>query len=502
MLLAVQQIFDPGSRRARPKEDRVVKSVSKSILVLVVVIMAAGLASAQTFTHFNPAPCDFNDQFYADNGLVSAATTPPVSPQELNTEPDGRFGTFRQFGPPATGSQANWVADTTDCSAIDPTRRDFRILATTGGNSDNGNSPFTCADLQFGANGGPDCVNQANGIPETLEFISILAFIHAQGAFETNDSRTVGAINGGLDGVQQNDGETISITGPVTDPAGNFTGVNPRGISMMQIVGNFEAYANLNQFSNTLQCPAGATLASQCTPAPAGTFANAPCSLGMIRNLQNPNAHSLPQFCFNVADTKDSSGNTISDVATPKLRNNWRFATNRNAMDGSDNNCINNTNGNCSHISDSPYGYFCDDLLGMWIITYFWFTAPPNDPVCGPIYHNIGAGTVEIINGQNVTVPGNGFGADGFPIILTANELNNQLEGQGCGAEGQEDPAGSDNGAAWLVCPAIPDPRNGAIASDAFLDVVTHGSLLDPFVSNNFTCLQQTGKFCFETSVE
>jgi hypothetical protein len=492
MLLAVQQIFDPGSRRARPKEDRVVKSVWKSILVGVFLIMAAAFAAAQTFTPINPPPCDFSDQFYADNGLNSAATNPVVSSPELDTEPDGRFGNVingvpvRLTGPPATGTQQNWVVDTTNCSAKDPTRRNVRILATTGGNQDDGNSPFSCAD-QNGKFSVPQCSGQANGIPETLEFISILAFIHAQGAFETQDSRIVGAINGGLDGVQQNDGETISIN----------NSANPRGIRMQDIVGNFEAYANLNQFANTLQCPKGATLASQCTPAP-GHFANAPCSLGMIQNLQNPNAHSLPQFCFNVADTQDSNGNTISDVATPKLRNNWRFATNRNAMDGSDGNCINNTDGQCSHINDAPFGYFCDDLLGMWIITYFWFTAPPNDAKCGPIYHNIGAGDPT----QNPPVPGNGFGSDGFPIILSAHELNDELEANGCGAEGQQDPAGSDNGAAWLVCPAIPDPRNGAIASDAFLDVTTHGSLLDPFVSNNFTCLQQTGKFCFENSVE
>jgi hypothetical protein len=96
----------------------------------------------------------------------------------------------------------------------------------------------------------------------------------------------------------------------------------------------------------------------------------------------------------------------------------------------------------------------------------------------------------------------NGFTSDGYPVILTAHELNDELEANGCGAEGQEATDGTDGGAAWLICPAIPDPRNGAIASDAFLDVVTHTSKLDPFVSNNFACLKNTGKFCFETSVE
>lgn len=488
------------------------KTVLSILGCFIVMVMLAGLASAQTFTHINPPPCDFSDQFYADNGLKSAATPGLTATPELDTEPDGRFGTFRQFGPPATGSQANWVADSTNCAPTNPDERNFRILATTGGNSDDGNSPFSCFDggnpsapsgslAQFGPNAVfPQCQNQpgakpAGQVPETLEFISILAFIHTQAAFENTYSRTVGAItNGGLDGVQSNPGETISLT-PGNDPVGDVnTGLNPRGISLLQIVGNFEAYASINQSANTLQCPAGATSATQCTPAP-GNLALAPCSVGMIQNLQNPSATSLPQFCFNVADTQDSNKNTISDVASPKLRQNWRFATNRNAMDGSDNNCINNTDQNCKHktYSDSPYGYFCDDLMGMWIITYFWFTAPPTDAKCGPIYQNIGNK--------------NGFTADGYPNILTAHELNDDLEGNACGAEGQEDQAGGDHGAAWLVCPAIPDPRNGAIATDAFLDVVTNNTStapnnLDPFVHSNFTCLQQTGKFCFETSVE
>jgi hypothetical protein len=436
-----------------------VKTVLKSIFGCFILMLAVGrLVSAQTFTPINPPPCDFSDQFYADNGINS------ISTGELNTEPDGRFGTFRQFGPPATGTQANWVADTTHCSATDPDRRNFRILATTGGNSDDNNSPFTCADL--GPSASPGCANQPS-IPETLEFISILAFLHSQTAFESSYSRTVGAINGGLDGVQQNAGEVISLT-PGTDPVGNTTGLNPRGISMLQIVSNFEAYAKINQ------------------KRPDGTFALNPCAADM----QSPLAPATP--CFSVADTKDANGNTVSDVATPNLALNWRFATNRNAMDGSDNNCINNTDQNCKHkvYSDSPYGYFCDDLLGMWIITYFWFTVPPNttNATCQTVFQNIGAK--------------NGFNSEGYPVILTAHELNDELEANGCGAEGQEATDGSDGGAAWLICPALPDPRNGAIAADAFLDVASHNSLLDSFVSNNFACLQSTGKFCFESAPE
>jgi hypothetical protein len=453
MLFAVKQIFDPGSRRAWPKEDRVVKSVLKSILACVVLMMAAGLASAQTFTQINPPPCDFSDQFYADNGIVTS---------QLVQRFGDNNGTTRLTGPPATGSQVNYVVDS-NCSVTDPTRRNFRILATTGGNSDDGNSPFTCADPNFVV---PACAAQP-AIPETLEFISILAFLHSQAAFESQYSRTVGAINGGLDGVQQNAGETISLT-PGTDAAGETTGLNPRGISMEYIVGNFEAYAHIHQKTAI------------------GTFLLNPCAADMV----SPLAPATP--CFSVADTTDSSGNVLSDVATPNLAMNWRFATNRNAMDGSDNNCITSNDQLCKHkgsFSDSPFGYFCDDLLGMWIITYFWFTQPANTTgSCAPIYAAIAAK--------------NGFDLDGYPNILTAHELNDELEANNCGAEGQEAFDGTDGGAVWLICPAIPDPRNGAIASDAFLDHVATGSFLDTFISNNFSCLQTTGKFCFETSVE
>lgn len=462
------------------------KSVLKSILACVVVLLTAGLLSAQSFTPINPPPCDFSDQFYADNGLDSSAGS------ELNSAADGRFGTFRQTGPPATQpNQNNWVADPT-CSTKNPDTRNFRILATTGGNSDDNNSPFTCSNAGQGPGASPGCANQP-GIPETLEFITINAFLHNQNVFEATYSRTVGAIgpNGGLDNQQTNAGNTISIG---TFEGNSAPNQNPRGITQQFIVSNFEAYAATSQLSTSLNCPSTAVApftSQNCTPVP-GQFSANPCSLAMIQQLQDPNAHSIPQPCFQVADST-TNGVTLSDVATPNLRQNWRFATNRNAIDGSDNNCVNTFDQNCKHgiLSDSPFGYFCDDLLGMWILTYFWFTVPPSNPgpVCGPIFQAIGAA--------------NGFNLDGTPIIKTAFELNTELEANNCGAEGKEAPTGADGGAVWLVCPALPDPRNGAIATDAFLDsVLVNGSPQDPFMAQNFTCLQQTGKFCFESSPE
>jgi len=236
----------------------------------------------------------------------------------------------------------------------------------------------------------------------------------------------------------------ISIIAFVPNQSFFLPVVNARGINLPFIVSNFEAYAANKQ------------------RLPGGTFALTPC--GTMGTGAKP--------CF-----------PVTSVATPTLRQDWRFASNRNAIDGSDNNDPLNQNGNGA--SNSPFGYFCDDLLGMWIITYFWFTVDPAHPgpVCGPILASLAAK--------------NGLSLDGTPIIKTADELNNQLEANGCGAEGQEDPSGKDGGAVWLVCPTIPDPTNGAIAQDAFLDTVRRhdNTPVDPAFNRNFQCLQQTGQF-------
>ena len=91
----------------------------------------------------------------------------------------------------------------------------------------------------------------------------------------------------------------------------------------------------------------------------------------------------------------------------------------------------------------------------------------------------------------------NGFSLDGTPIIKTADELNIDLEANGCGAEGQQAVNGADGGAIWIICPAILDPRNGAIAPDAFLDQVKKPDFtpLDPAFNANFRCLQTKGNF-------
>jgi hypothetical protein len=354
------------------------------------LLLTASGAFAQTTTtttttnvedNFNHPPCDFSDAFY--QGIPGDTNHPgnDINVTQLNSAPAQRFGMFRQFGPPASGFQANWVVDPT-CSTNDPDRKNIRILATTAGYPDDG-----------------------TGTPNN--FISIIAFLTNQNFFN---------------GV-----------------------ANKRGIFMADIISNFEAYAALKQ------------------RLPDGTFATQPC--GSLRT-------STTTPCF-----------PVTSVATPQLRQDWRFATNRNALDGSDNNdplgVVTGT------VNNTPYGYFCDDLLGAWIVTYIWFTVDPANPgpVCGPIFTALKAK--------------NGTSLDGTPIIKTAEETNVQIEGNGCGAEGKLAMTGTDGGAIWIICPAIMDPRNGAIARDAFLDQVKlpNGQPLDPGFNPNFNCLQSVGQF-------
>ena len=374
-------------------------------------------------TNFNPPPCDFTDLFYNENGV---STSSGGSTAETATGVDSvvaqRFGLFRQTGPPAfLPGQVNWKIDNT-CTTRDPDRTNVRILATTGGYSDDGTGQPT-------------------------HFISIIAFLTNQNFFETNF-------------VSGDPSFDCSVPTPPALPTSGCVVINNTlnarnqpGDDMQDIVSNFEAYAANKQIL------------------PNGTFALTPC--GTMGTGATP--------CF-----------PVTSVATPALRQDWRFAVNRNAIDGSDGNVVSGTgpsayaNGANPIQNNSPYGYFCDDLLGMWIVTYFWYTVPPNintQPCKGVL---------------SMLAKKNGISLDGTPIIKTPDELNNDLEANGCGAEGNEDVGGTDGGAVWLICPGIPDPTNGGIALDAFLDQSRrpNGIPLDPGFTTNFFCLQFFGQFC------
>src|SRR5215469_3518774 len=214
-----------------------------SALALLLTASSGALAQTTTTTgaipnilhNYNHPPCDFNDAFY--QGIAGDPLHPGngINVTQLNSPAGQRFGLFRQFGPPASGTQANWVSDPT-CSANDPDRKDIRILATTGGYVDDGTGSPT-------------------------DFISIIAFLTNQNFF------TTAAQTGG-------------------------TG-NARGLAMEDIVSNFEAYDALKQ------------------KLPNGQFALTPC--GTMGTGATP--------CF-----------PVTSVATPNLRQDWRFASNRNAI--------------------------------------------------------------------------------------------------------------------------------------------------------------------------
>jgi len=226
---------------------------------------------------------------------------------------------------------------------------------------------------------------------------------------------------------------------------------NARGLTTEGIAANFEAYAGLRQVG------------------PDGVFHPTPCAL----SLGDPTLIAAAN-CFSVAS-----------VATPHLRQDWRFSTNRNAIDGS-----------------APISYFGDNLVGLWIITYFWYTPAGFGP----------AQTPDCKAALNFLAARNGLTLDGTPVIKTGAELHfveNALVGNevnafptpptnACAMEGNLARDGSDHGSVWLVCPSIPDPRQGGIAPDAFVDTVRkpNGVPVDANVSAEFNCLQKNGNFC------
>src|SRR6476660_2548203 len=64
--------------------------------------VTATAGGIKNFPRFNPPPFDFNDDFYTANG---------ISVNQLDAPAAGRFGFFRQTGPPAQDGQVNWVVD-------------------------------------------------------------------------------------------------------------------------------------------------------------------------------------------------------------------------------------------------------------------------------------------------------------------------------------------------------------------------------------------------------
>jgi hypothetical protein len=431
-------------------------------------------------TNYNPPPCDYQDVFYNNVGIsTSNVGTTAETAEGVDSTPAQRFGLFRQTGPPAIfPSQRNWVTDNT-CGTRDAVRKNVRILATTGGYIDSDGSPTDFISIiAFLTNQNFFESNYVNGDPAFNCAVPIPPALPTSGCVVISNAQGDGSVNAGLNA--RNEPSSFFNSLPGNEGSTNPPGPLPQGDDMQDIVSNFEAYAALKQAVN-------------------GALTFTPCgSMG---------TGATPPNCFPVNNTV-VHGQLTSNVATPNLIQDWRFATNRNAVDGSDNNVVNGAGSTGTTFFNAPYGYFCDDLLGMWIVTYFWFTEPPNltTPVAGSqcqgpaVFQNgvLVSGAYAALAAQN------GLDLEGWPIVKSGDDLNVSLEaftgvnGQGCAAEGNEAVDGSDGGAVWLICPAIPDPTNGAISLDAFLDQVhqPRGLPLDPAFTINFFCLQFFGQFC------
>lgn len=130
-------------------------------------------------------------------------------------------------------------------------------------------------------------------------------------------------------------------------------------------------------------------------------------------------------------------------------------------------------------------GYFSNDPLGLWILTFVEYTEAALTTAQGQ------AALADLADR-------NGFDADGTPIIRTVSEIE-ALESRGF-VTVSELPRDGSLGPPYFVCPVFKDPRDGAIAPDAFLDMVTddNGDILpaEAFLQQEFDCLQQTGDSC------
>jgi hypothetical protein len=135
------------------------------------------------------------------------------------------------------------------------------------------------------------------------------------------------------------------------------------------------------------------------------------------------------------------------------------------------------------NVFDTRNGYNIADPLGMWTLVFVSYT---------PAAFNTAKGQATLA----ALAAKNGTDLDGTPILKKAIEVDD-LEKKGFAVEQTRALDGSQ-GNPWVVCPIIVNPRNGAIAPDAFLHPVirTNGSPVDPQVPQQFSCLQQTGNFC------
>jgi hypothetical protein len=135
-------------------------------------------------------------------------------------------------------------------------------------------------------------------------------------------------------------------------------------------------------------------------------------------------------------------------------------------------------------LADLRNGYFSNDPLGVWQINYVRYT---------PAATGTQAGQQALAS----LAQQNGVDLDGTPVIKKIDEIESLLQ---AGFVIIETPPVDGPALRWFFCPVIEDPRDGAIAPDAHLTIVSlaNGQPL-PAQSehfNEFHCLQTTGDFC------
>jgi hypothetical protein len=126
--------------------------------------------------------------------------------------------------------------------------------------------------------------------------------------------------------------------------------------------------------------------------------------------------------------------------------------------------------------------YFCQNLVGFWVADFVIYTKEALKQKNKAFMDNLAN-----LNGRD---------ADGTPILKRVAEVDDLLA-RGF-VEIRQNPFTGGAGTRWLICPDILDPRQGAIAPDAFLLLAnrTGGADVTPAYRSNFACLQTTGNFC------
>ncbi len=127
-------------------------------------------------------------------------------------------------------------------------------------------------------------------------------------------------------------------------------------------------------------------------------------------------------------------------------------------------------------IADLRHGYFSNDPLGVWRIKIVHYTDAA---------FNTQEGRETLAD----LAEDNGYDLDGTPLIRTISEVEDLLDD---GLVTIVIPAmDGSQGFRWFFCPVIEDPRDGAIAPDAHLEVVDIPAAQE-FI-DLFHCLQTTG---------